>query len=131
MEFEKLCRLLPETPLAKGLLGHVYSLTGKTDEARRILKDLTVMSEEDHYVSPFAALLVYLGLGEKDKVFEMLDKAYEDHSSYFALAGIKCVPPSCSPVYKSVRSDPRFSAMLSKLELGDSLGKNSDPLFRI
>ena len=115
---------LTRAPLAKGLLGHVYALTGMSGEARKILEELN-QSSSVQYISPFAPALVHLALGEKDRTFELLEKAYEDHSSYFALAGIKCVPVSCSPLYNSIRSDPRFQAILTKLGLEDVATKNS------
>lgn len=122
-EFQILGRLT-RAPLAKGLLGHVYALKGKFEEARKILKELEE-SSKGQYVSPFAPALIHLALGEKERTFDLLEMAYEDHSSYFALAGIKCVPISCSPLYNTIRSDPRFIALLSKLGLKDVVLQNS------
>jgi len=115
-EFQKLCALLPGNPLAKGLLGYAYASIGNRGEAQRLMQELYGESEHE-YVSPFAMALVHLGLGENDRVFELLEQAYRDHSTYFSLAGIKAVPPSCSPLYDEIRSNARFGSLLSKLGL--------------
>ena len=49
-----------------------------------------------------------MGLGEKDKAFEWLEKAYEEH---FIIA-IKV-----NPVFDPLRSDPRFADLLRRMNL--------------
>jgi hypothetical protein len=51
---------------------------------------------------------VYAGLGEKDRAFEWLEKAYEEHS----VANI-----NVNPVYDLLRSDPRFQGILRRMNL--------------
>jgi hypothetical protein len=52
--------------------------------------------------------LVYAGLGEKDRAFEWLERAYKDHdkSLYFLK-----VDPTLDPL----RSDPRFQDLLRRM----------------
>jgi TolB-like protein len=49
-------------------------------------------------------------IGEKDKAFEMLNKAYEDRS--FGMAQLKV-----NPVFDPLRSDPRFAELLRRMNL--------------
>jgi hypothetical protein len=56
---------------------------------------------------------VYAWRGEKDKAFEWLERAYQQRDS--GLNGI-----AYDPLLSSLQSDPRFGALLKKLELADS-----------
>ena len=53
---------------------------------------------------------VYTGLGEKDKAFEWLEKGYEDRSVSFLVLKV-------NPVYDPLRSDPRFTGLLRRMNL--------------
>ncbi len=52
------------------------------------------------------------GLGEKEKAFEWLEKAYEDRSIGSTFARIKV-----DPIYDPLRSDPRFADLLRRMNL--------------
>jgi TolB-like protein/Flp pilus assembly protein TadD len=95
--------------LAMAGLGHVYAVSGRKTEARKILAELQRLSEHS-YVPATDVALVYAGLGEKDKAFAWLDKAYEEHS--FALSNLKV-----EPRLDSLRSDPRFADLLRRIGL--------------
>ena len=56
--------------------------------------------------------LVHVGLGDKDKTFEYLDKAYEDRDpSQFYLKVL--------PSFAELHSDPRWTEQLKKRGLAD------------
>lgn len=84
------------------------------------MKELGKLIElsKEKYVSPYAIILFYLGLGQNDKVFEWLEKACEvrDHSLVFL---------KVNPHLDSFRSDPKFPALLKKIGLraGIKIGK--------
>jgi TolB-like protein/Tfp pilus assembly protein PilF/predicted Ser/Thr protein kinase len=98
---------------AKGLamagLAHVYAVSGRKTEARKILAELQRLSEHS-YVPATDLALVYAGLGERDKAFAWLDKAYEEHS--FNLSNLKV-----EPRFDPLRSDPRFADLLRRMGL--------------
>src|SRR5260370_36997722 len=67
-------RQLDETPIMLALLGHVYAVSGKRDEARKILSKLTELSK-DTYVDPYFMAEIHTALGERDQTFTYLENA--------------------------------------------------------
>jgi hypothetical protein len=59
------------------------------------------------YVSPAAQASVYLGLGEKAKALDWIEKAYEDRDPLFWW--------NADQLYDSVRNEPRFQALMQKI----------------
>jgi TolB-like protein/DNA-binding winged helix-turn-helix (wHTH) protein/tetratricopeptide (TPR) repeat protein len=99
----------PPKALAMAGLAHIYAVSGRKTEARTILAELQTLSEHK-YVPATDTALIYAGLGEKDKSFAWLDKAYEEHS--FTLSNVK-VEPRFAPL----RSDSRFADLLRRIGL--------------
>ncbi|MCZ6776180.1 MAG: hypothetical protein O7D34_06970, partial [Ignavibacteria bacterium] len=54
--------------------------------------------------------IVYIGLGVRDQAFEWMQKAYEERSGSMVFLKV-------DPVWDSLRSDPRFTAFLKKMNL--------------
>lgn len=98
-----------ENPQMLASLGRAYALAGRIPEAQGILDTLTNLSNR-RFVSACNFSLLTLGLGQKDKTFEWLEKAYQERASWLYL--IK-VDPSWDPL----RNDPRFGALLKKMNL--------------
>ena len=88
-------------------LGRGYALAGRRAEAQKVLDQLNEFSKEK-YVPAFRRAEIYVALGEKDKAFEWLQKAYEEH---FIMA------IRVEPVYDPLRSDPRFADLLRRMNL--------------
>jgi tetratricopeptide (TPR) repeat protein len=107
-EFKK-CIAITGDPETKGLLGFVYATVGRLDEALTLLEELQQQSTE-RYVPTFAILFIYIGLKEKEKAFELLERLYEERSHI--LAGLKVFP-----VFDYLRADPRFSYLLRRIGL--------------
>jgi TolB-like protein/DNA-binding winged helix-turn-helix (wHTH) protein/Flp pilus assembly protein TadD len=114
---EALAELKSTIPLARGIewsqsqggLGHLYAITGKKKEARRVLDELKHVSEQE-YLPASSIAFIYAGLGEKDQAFVWLDKAYEEHA--FQMQWIKM-----EPRWDSLRSDARFGNLLRRIGL--------------
>jgi adenylate cyclase len=63
------------------------------------------------YVSPYLIATIYAGLGDKNRAFQFLEKAYEERPSdlpYFLKADLRVDP---------LRSDPRYAELLNKMHL--------------
>jgi hypothetical protein len=84
-------------------------LSGKTDEAKKILKELLTDSRR-RYVSSHSIAIIYAGLGEKDAPFEWLEKAYEQRSEVMSLLKF-------DTRLDSLHSDPRFAALTRRVGL--------------
>jgi TolB-like protein/Tfp pilus assembly protein PilF len=95
-------------PRRMALLGWGYGVMGKTSDARRILNDL--LDQERR--GPFPALAiaqVYIGLGDKDRAFQWLNKAVEQRDLDLLL--------QYDSPYAPLRSDPRFAGLLHRMKL--------------
>ena len=76
-------------------------------ELQRSLRELEEMAKRQ-YVNSSAFAAIYLGLGEKEKALDWLDKAYENQES-------ACWLLKVDPIYDSVRNEPRFQALVQKV----------------
>src|SRR5436190_8575671 len=106
-ELEKARHDGPDDAFVLGLLGYGYAVTGRRADALKVLQRFDEM-EKHRYVSRAARVYVYAGLGDKDKAFEWLEKAYQERSD--ALAWFRQEPES-----KSLRTDPRFAVLMRKI----------------
>lgn len=86
----------------------MYAAMGKREEALRIIAEMKERSKQQ-YVSPMGFANIYAALGEKDLAFEYLEKAYAERVPI--LRGMR------SPVWDSLRSDPRFADLLRRIGL--------------
>jgi tetratricopeptide (TPR) repeat protein len=91
-------------------LAHAYASIARRAEAEKILRELQQRSKTS-YVSPYMIATIYAGLGEKDRAFEFLEKAYRERSSdisYFIIADLRI---------DNLRSDPRYADLLRRMGL--------------
>jgi TolB-like protein/DNA-binding winged helix-turn-helix (wHTH) protein/Tfp pilus assembly protein PilF len=89
-----------------GGLGLAYAMAGDTARAKSILEQL--VHERSRYVDPWSVALVYTGLGDRDQAFVWLQKAIDDRDNQVALVNNE-------PALDSLRSDPRFAALLRRM----------------
>jgi TolB-like protein/DNA-binding winged helix-turn-helix (wHTH) protein/Tfp pilus assembly protein PilF len=89
-------------------LAHVYALSGRTSEARRILRELE--QKEDSDSAWFAIASGYAALGEKDHAFNLLEKAFEQHDFFLPTLAV-------NPWMDPLRSDSRFQDLLRRIGL--------------
>ncbi len=92
-------------------VGYAYAITGRHPDALKVLQHLDEM-EKHRFVSTISRVYVYAGLGDKDKAFEWLEKAYQERSD--SLAWFRFDPES-----KGLQSDPRFAALMRKVGFTD------------
>jgi TolB-like protein/Flp pilus assembly protein TadD len=105
---QKAVDLSERAPGPLSALAYTYGVSGKRKEALKILQELTLLSKR-RYVSPENMVLVYVGLGEKDRAFDCLQKAVVDRSIW---------PPYLrSRELESIRSDPRWAELLRGIGL--------------
>jgi TolB-like protein/DNA-binding winged helix-turn-helix (wHTH) protein/Flp pilus assembly protein TadD len=92
-------------------LGYAYATAGRGLEAHRMLDQVNQLSRQK-FVPADAMGHIYVGLGEKGKAFEWLEKGFERHS-----LGLGGVDLKVDPVWDPLRSDPRFAALLRRMNL--------------
>jgi tetratricopeptide (TPR) repeat protein len=88
-------------------IGYIYGVAGKKKEAQEILDHYLELSKKE-FVGPAFMAFIYIGLGEKDKAFEWLEKTYEQREAYVDLLKV-------SPMFDSLRSDPRFQDLVERM----------------
>jgi tetratricopeptide (TPR) repeat protein len=107
-EYQRAVELSPLEQDSAAALAHAYAIVGESAKAREIVDELRLRSGTT-YVSPYMIATIYAGLGEKDKAFEFLQKAYQERSSdlpYFLKADLRL---------DSLRSDPRFQDLVARM----------------
>ena len=75
----------------------------------QILEELEDLSKRT-YVPPYSIALIYAALGETSDTFEWLEKAYAADNEWLNWLKV-------APEVDSLRSDPRFTELLKKLDL--------------
>jgi TolB-like protein/Tfp pilus assembly protein PilF len=106
-EYQKAIEMSDGDENAVSALAYTYSRIGRRAEAEKIVHDLERKSKSA-YVSSYAIATIYAGLGEKDKAFEFLEKAYTEKSLDLP-ASLKS-----DSRMDSLQSDPRFQALLRR-----------------
>jgi DNA-binding winged helix-turn-helix (wHTH) protein/tetratricopeptide (TPR) repeat protein len=106
-EFQCIYKLDEEAYLALGFMGYAHALAGQHAEAETLLNVLQEISQRK-YVSPYSMLVIHLGLGPEERVFELLEQLYEEGNDWLIWLKV-------SPELKSIRNDPRFKNLLLRL----------------
>ncbi len=108
-EFQKGSSLSGGEPRMAGALGHAYALSGRKDRAQNVIAELKQLSRR-RYVAPFEIAVVYVGLGDKDRTFEWLEKAYRDHSPWLNFLKV-------DPRFDSLHGDSRYRDLRQRMGL--------------
>ena len=108
-EFQKAISLSGGSPLMKAALGHAYAKSQKKHEANKILGELNELSKQQ-YVSPYEVATIYVALGNNEQAFQLLEKAYTEHSFHLVYLNVW-------PQFKSVSLDSRFQGLVQRVGL--------------
>ncbi|HEV2862651.1 MAG TPA: protein kinase [Pyrinomonadaceae bacterium] len=107
-EFQRAAEYMGEDPETLAALGHALAVTGRRAEAQKILERLRERASRG-YVSPYFTALVHLGLGDRERAFESLERAYDDRHPGMILI-------KSDPRFDPLRRDPRFSRLVRRVE---------------
>jgi TolB-like protein/Tfp pilus assembly protein PilF len=92
-----------------GGLGFAYAKAGREKEARKILDKLLNLSEEK-YVDPYYIAYVYMGLRDREKAFEYLEKCLDVGDMYVFYLPI-------DPTFAELHEDPRYQEIMRRIGL--------------
>jgi TolB-like protein/DNA-binding winged helix-turn-helix (wHTH) protein len=109
LEFQKAVELSQGNSDPVASLAYASATAGRRAEAQKILGDLQRHSLTT-YVSPYMIAIIWIGLDDKDKAFEYLERAYQEKSldvAYFLKADLRLDP---------IRKDPRFVDLLRRMD---------------
>jgi tetratricopeptide (TPR) repeat protein len=107
MKLEKAVSL-SDGPIYRALLANAYASAGQRGKALDILKQLKALSKQ-RYVSPIDMAVVYMGLGDRNSVFQWFEKAYQERAAR--------IQEVSEPLFDSLRSDPRFPDLMRRVGL--------------
>jgi eukaryotic-like serine/threonine-protein kinase len=108
-ELEAARRISEDGPHYVASLGHAYAAAGRTADARRCLEDLNGMARR-RFVGSEQIGLVHVGLGEREAALALLEKGEEERNNWMMNIGI-------DRRFDPLRSDPRFVALITRLNL--------------
>ncbi|GAC1662421.1 MAG: hypothetical protein NVS9B9_24190 [Ktedonobacteraceae bacterium] len=93
----------------KSDLGHLYAVSGKKDEAQKIINELQEQSKR-RYVSSYQIALIYNGLGKKEQAFIWLEHAYQERADLLVYL-------QADPRLANLHTDPLFQDLVRKVGL--------------
>ena len=95
-------------PFVRGTLGWLLGRAGLTEEARAVMDDLKKQRAEG-YVGEVSLAYVCVGLGDSEQAISWLETAFDNHDVQLEYI--------CEgwPVFDPLRADPRFQALLKKM----------------
>src|SRR5438034_10394019 len=118
---EEAVKLTNESTVSLATLGQAYAYAGNNGDAGKILDRLLERSKKQ-YVPSYWIALVQMSNGNKDEAFAWLERAYSERSSWLVWANVE-------PRFDPLRSDPRFTSILTRMRLlnrnGTASGKYS------
>jgi TolB-like protein/Tfp pilus assembly protein PilF len=115
-EYQK-ARTLDDDPQIVALLGRAYADTGQKDQALELVRELEARATQQ-FVRGYLIALVYIGLGDKTKAIDYLEREYQNHDN-IDTAWIRA-----DPMLDPLRGDPRFEALAEKILPAREFGKS-------
>jgi serine/threonine-protein kinase len=89
---------------------HLLAITGKREEARRMLQELEHPKPDQQAPDAFSMAILHTALGERDEAFDWLNRALDQRKVAFI---------KVHPMLDPLRNDPRFPVLLAKAGLAN------------
>ena len=107
-ELQRVVELSERNPSMLALLGYGYASAGKRAEAQAILQEFESQSRKP--ISQIETAMIYIALGDHDRAFEWLEKAYAERAWQLGFLKVE-------PVFDPLRGDPRFADLMRRVNL--------------
>jgi tetratricopeptide (TPR) repeat protein len=114
VEFQRAIELSGHSGAFDSYLGYAYAMSGRKEEAIKIVDDLHARHDQNPSADADIAL-IYVGLGDQDQAMIALNKAYEARFKASILL---------RPAFDPLRSDARFQDLLRRIGLPQVTGPN-------
>ncbi len=111
---ETTMRLSPAFTLAAGFLAALYARSGNPSRAEELMEQV-MASSPARYVSPACFAVYHAALGQSDRMFECLQAALDQRDPYLTRM-------DAEPYFEPFRSDPRYLAVLDRMNLSACCG---------
>jgi tetratricopeptide (TPR) repeat protein len=109
-DYQHALRVSPHNNGAVGRLGHIYGVLERKSEARAQLEDIVARTANAPYVPVWQEALIYLGMGERQRALDLLEKDQELRTTGSLMLGD-------DPIFDPIRREPRFVSLLKKANL--------------
>ena len=109
-ELQKALILKGRQPLLLGSLAQAYGRSGQREEALKLVAELNRIDAEGPSYEPFGMIWAYAGLGDKERAFAHLERAYQQRAGRLVWLNV-------DPTLELLRSDPRFDDLLRRIGL--------------
>jgi DNA-binding winged helix-turn-helix (wHTH) protein/TolB-like protein/Tfp pilus assembly protein PilF len=96
-------------PSDRAVLAHALARGGRVADAKAILADLE-SPKDGRFVPAYYFALIHVGLGDKDRAFSALERAFVERVGPLNEIAI-------DPMFDLLRGDPRFDVLLHRLRL--------------
>jgi tetratricopeptide (TPR) repeat protein len=100
---------LNDDPYAKAFLVRSLAKSGQRTDALKLVEEVKSESAT-RYVPNYCLAMAYTALGDREEAFALLEKDIAEHSSFVSVLAVE-------PALDDLRDDPRFKAMLRRLNL--------------
>jgi tetratricopeptide (TPR) repeat protein len=100
------------------MIGYVEARKGRRERSRQIIG--RIQSDlQDHKEQAVNLARIYLAMGEKEKTYYFLEKAYQQHAlEMYAL--------EYDPRWKEIRAEPRFESLIVRVKNSADFTKSED-----
>jgi len=105
-EFETMVAAWP-IQQAIALLGYCYAVSGRRDEASRMLSRLDEL-ERQRFVAAYVRAFIHVGLNERTLALDQLERAYDEQEPWVVFLNV-------DPFFRGLRGEPRFMRLLGRL----------------
>jgi len=106
---ERAVAVWDRNPAALALLARAYARAGRRPDAASIIDELRRRGREG-YVPPAVYVHAYVGIGDHERALDALERAYQEHSNIVRFL-------KTHPLFDPIRSDPRFTALSTRVGL--------------
>jgi tetratricopeptide (TPR) repeat protein len=100
-------RRLNDDPAVLGYLAQSLALSGKREEAMKIVAQMHEVSKQ-RYVPAFSFGIAYAALGDKDHALQWMERCLQDAAWEITLIKV-------DPAFDKLRSDPRFNDLVKRV----------------